>query len=202
MSDFMLEYECLESIVHYSKALGKRAEEYSEGLESKIISGIGNVTGGSSGYLIQAADSVRDKIRTLKQKSDAFNSFAEEVTNLLEVAEQMDQEVVDAIAGQGEYSLEHHKSNWFEEWKTKLLNILSDTKNALFLIGTALLLKLANEYDSLENTIKKWYENAKKEVKEIWDKDIFIFTIIILHLSVIYIKSLRLVHHPLLPFKK
>ena len=46
MSDFILEYECLESIVHYSKALGKRAEEYSEGLESKIIRGIGNVTGG------------------------------------------------------------------------------------------------------------------------------------------------------------
>ena len=170
MSDFILEYECLESIVHYSKALGKRAEEYSEGLESKIISGIGNVTGGASGYLIQAADSVRDKIRALKQKSDAFNSFAEEVTNLLEVAEQMDQEVADAIAGQGEYSPEHHKSNWFEEWKTKLLNILSDTKNALLLIGTVLLLKLVNEYESLENTIKKWYENAKKEVKEIWDK--------------------------------
>ncbi len=82
----------------------------------------------------------------------------------------MDQEVADAIAGQGGYSPEHHKSNWFEEWKTKLLNILSDTKNALLLIGTALLLKLANEYDSLENTIKKWYGNAKKEVKEIWDK--------------------------------
>lgn len=170
MSDFILEYDCLESIVHYSKALGKRAEEYSVDLESTILSGIENVTGGSSEYLLQAADSVRDKIKALKQKSDRFNHFAEQVSGLLEAAEQMDQEVADVIAGQHEYFLEHHKSNRLEDWKTKLLEILTDTNKALFLIGTLLLLKLENDFESLETTIKKWYENETKKVKEIWDK--------------------------------
>ncbi len=61
MSDFILNYEELEAIAHYSKDLGKEALEYSEDLEKTIVNNIDNVTGDSSGYLIQAADSVEIK---------------------------------------------------------------------------------------------------------------------------------------------
>ena len=53
MPDFILEYDILESIAKDSKSLGKRAEEYAESLDSKIISGIENITGPSTGYLMK-----------------------------------------------------------------------------------------------------------------------------------------------------
>jgi hypothetical protein len=43
MSDFILEYDMLESIAVYSKGLGKYAEEYGESLEYKVIGGIVNI---------------------------------------------------------------------------------------------------------------------------------------------------------------
>ncbi|MGN6714061.1 hypothetical protein [Anaerocolumna jejuensis] len=171
MSDFILEYDVLESIAVYSKFLGKRAEEYEENLENKIISGIANVTGSSTGYLKSASDSVKDKINTLKQKSDAFYHYAEQITNLLETAERIDQEVADAITAQREYFLDHHKSLRLDDWKAKLLGLLVDLKNSIPLLGTIadLLEGLNTVIESLEDSIRHWYEceGGKYVIKEI-----------------------------------
>ena len=141
MSDFILEYDNLEAIAVYSRTLGQRAEEYSESLERKIIGGIETVTGPSSAYLLRANDSVMDKINALKRKAEDFYHFAEQITKLLETAQQRDQEVVDAITGQGGIFLEHHQSLRMEDWKVNLINLFVDTKNSPFLMVMAELLK-------------------------------------------------------------
>ncbi len=159
MSDFILYYDRLEAVANHSKSLGKRADEYAADLERKIISGISTVTGPSSGYLLSASDSVRDKITALKQKSQAFYQFAEQIMKLLEVAEQMDREVADAITGRrGE--LEHHKSLRLEDWKAKLIELLVDIKNGSPPLSTIadLLGGMAAIHESLEDSIKHWYE--------------------------------------------
>jgi hypothetical protein len=160
MSDFILEYNILESIATNSKSLGKRSKEYSEKLESKIISGIDCVAGPSSGYLMSASDSVRDKINALKLKSDAFYHFADQISNLLEVAEQIDQEVADAIAAQREFFLDHHESLRIADWKAALLGLIVDIKNSIPLLGTIadVLEGLNAVFESLEDSIKHWYE--------------------------------------------
>ncbi len=170
MSDFILNYEELEAIARYSNDLGKETLEYSEDLEKTIVNNIDNVTGDSSGYLIQAADSVRDKIIALRQKSEAFYHFSDEITNLLIVAERMDQEVADAIAGQGEYSLEHQKAGRLEEWWVKLLDLLTDANKTILLLCIASLAKLKMKFDSLKNTIKDWYEREYIKMLEVADK--------------------------------
>ncbi len=169
MSDFILYYDRLEAVANHSKSLGKRADEYAADLERKIISGIGTVTGPSSGYLLSASDSVRDKITALKQKSQAFYQFAEQIMKLLEVAEQMDQEVADAITGRrGE--LEHHKSLGLEDWKAKLIELLVDIKNGSPPLSTIadLLGGMAAIHESLNDSIKHWYETeaGKRKGKE------------------------------------
>ncbi|WFR56235.1 polymorphic toxin-type HINT domain-containing protein [Anaerocolumna sp. AGMB13025] len=159
MTDFILDYDMLEEVANHSKSLGKRADEYAADLERKLISGIGTVTGPSSGYLLSASDLIRDKINALKQKSDAFYQFAEQIMKLLEVAEQMDQEVADAITGRrGE--LEHHKSLRIEDWKAKLIGLLVDIKNGSPPLSTIadLLGGMAAIHESLEDSIKHWYE--------------------------------------------
>ena len=160
MADFILEYDILESIANNSKALGKRSKEYSEKLESKIITGIDRVAGPSSGYLTSASDSVRDKINALKLKSDAFYHFADQITNLLEVAEQIDQEVADAIAAQREYFLDHHEALRIDDWKAKLLGLIVDIKNSIPLLDTIadILDGLKAVFEALEDSIKHWYE--------------------------------------------
>jgi len=160
MSDFILDYEILEAIAKNSKSLGKQAEDYSESLHSKMISGINQVTGGSSGYLINASDLVRDKINLLKEKSDAFYSFAEQVTNLLTVAEQIDQEVADAIAASREYFLDHHQSLRIEDWKAKLLDLLVDIKNSIPILNLLadILKGIEAVFESLRDTLRHWYE--------------------------------------------
>ena len=168
MTDFILDYEVLETVANYSKSLGKRADEYADELERKIISGIGTVTGPSSGYLLSASDSVRDKITALRQKTEAFYQFSEQIIKLLEVAEQMDQEVADAITGRrGE--LEHNKSLGLEDWKAKLIDLLVDIKNGSPLLATIadILGKMDATHDSLEDSIKHWYmcEGGKRAVK-------------------------------------
>ncbi|SHK70399.1 hypothetical protein SAMN02745136_03158 [Anaerocolumna jejuensis DSM 15929] len=160
MSDFILEYDMLESIAAYSKSLGKRAGEYEESLEKKMISGIASITGPSTGYLQSASDSVRDKANALNQKSDVFYHYAEQITNLLETAERIDQEVADAITAQREYFLDHHKSLRLDDWKTKLLGLLVDLKNSIPLLGTIadLLEGLNTVIESLGDSIRHWYE--------------------------------------------
>ncbi len=160
MSDFILEYDMLESIAVYSKGLGKYAEEYGESLEYKVIGGIANVTGPSSGYLQNAGDSVRDKVKALKQKSDTFYHYAEQITNLREVAERIDQEVADAIVSQRGYFLDHHEFQRLDDWKVKLLGLLVDIKirNRLLKSIANLLTgsNIINEF--LEDSIRHWYE--------------------------------------------
>jgi hypothetical protein len=168
MSDFILNYGILETIANDSKSLGKRADEYADNLENKIISGIGTVTGPPSGYLLSASDSVRDKITALKQKSEAFYQFAEQIIKLLEVAEQMDQEVADAITAQrGE--LEHNKSLGLEDWKAKLIDLLVDIKNGSPLLASIadILGGMAAIHESLNDSIKHWYDcgGGKRAVK-------------------------------------
>jgi hypothetical protein len=160
MSDFILDYDILESIAKYSNSIGKRSEEYSESLENKIISAIGSVTGPSSGYLTSASDSVRDKINALKQKSEAFYHFAKQIENLLEVAERIDQEVADAIAAGREYFLDHHESLRIDDWKAKLLSLYVDLKNSIPLLGTIadMLEGLDTIFESLKDSVRHWYE--------------------------------------------
>ncbi len=173
MSDFILYYDKLEEVANHSKSLGKLAKEYADDLESKIISGIGTVTGPSSGYLLSASDSVRDKINALEQKSEAFYQFAEQIIKLLEVAEQMDQEVADAITVQRGV-LEHNKSLQLEDWKAKLINLLVDIKNDSPLLSTIadILGGMGAIHESLNDSIKHWYvaEGGKRKVKEALDK--------------------------------
>ena len=103
---------------------------------------------------------VRDKVNALKQKSDAFYHYAEQITNLLETAERIDQEVADAITAQREYFLDHHKSLRLDDWKAKLLGLLVDLKNSIPHLGTIadLLEGLNTVIESLGDSIRHWYE--------------------------------------------
>ena len=163
MSDFILYYDILELIVEYSKDLGKRSEEYGESLEKKIIAAIENVTGGSSGNLINASNSVSEKIKVLKQKSEDFHQFAVKISTLLEVAQQTDQEVADAIAIQRDNFLGHHKSLRIENWKEKLLALLVDFEisSSLLAVISEVLDALPDIFKSLEGTIRDWYKSAE-----------------------------------------
>jgi hypothetical protein len=160
MSDFILEYDILESIAKHSNSLGKRAEEYKESLENRMLSGIGNITGPSSRYLLNASDSISDKINDLKQKSETFYNFAKQISNLLEVAEQIDQEVADAISAQREYLLEHHESLRIQNFKVRLLELLVEVENLIPLLSiiAASLRELEVKQESLEDVIKNWYK--------------------------------------------
>ncbi len=163
MSDFILDYDILELIVEYSKALGKRSEEYGESLDKKIIAAIENVTGGSSGNLINASNSVSEKIKVLKQKSEDFHQFAVKISSLLEVAQQTDQEVADAIAIQRDNFLGHHKPLRIENWKEKLLDLLVDFEisSSLLTVISEVLDMLPDVFKSLKGTIGDWYKSVE-----------------------------------------
>ena len=160
MSDFILDYDVLEDIAKYSDSLGRRAGEYGESLERKIIGAIDGVTGPSSGYLLNASDCVRDKINALNIKSKEFYQFSAQIKKLLEVAEQMDQEVADAIMAQREYFLDHHESLRIEDWKAKLQGLLVELKNSIPLLEVIadVLEGLDTIFESLKDSIKHWYE--------------------------------------------
>jgi hypothetical protein len=169
MSDFILEYDILESIAKYSNVLGKRAEEYKESLENRMLSGIGNITGPSSRYLSDASDSVSDKINELKQKSETFYNFEKQILNLLEIAEQIDQEVADAITAQREFLLEHHESLRLQNFKVILLDLLVEVENFIPLLSTiaASLRELEVKQESLADVIKNWYKKPGNVLSDI-----------------------------------
>lgn len=161
MSDFILEYDILESIVKDSNSMGKRAEEYRKSLESRVISALGNVTGPSSAYLTSASDSVGDKINALKKKSDAFYHYAEQISNLLKVAEQVDQEVANTIAAQREFRIEHHESQRLGNWKAVLPNLLAGVGSSSLLAAQIAGLSAGIDTGSSKANIKLLYKSAE-----------------------------------------
>lgn len=159
MPDFILDYDVLESIAYYSETLGKRSEEYSQRLENKLIIGISEVTGQSSGNLENASDLVRDKVNALKLKSEAFYHFADQIKNLNEVAQQIDKEVADAITvNRGNH--EHHISMRLENMNVKLTKLLVELgrNDSLLPLLAGLLGDLDVSVASLKEAIRHWYE--------------------------------------------
>ncbi len=172
MPDFILDYDDLETISNYSKSLGKCAEEYGEELDSQIVTAIANVTGVSTGHLTSARDSVKGKIKELKLKTEDFYNLADQISNLLEVAKQEDQEVADIINSQRKYSIEHHKSLQMDDLSQKLLKLFVNVKNKNSHL--ALLLDIINESDtvltSFADYLKYYYKYERGKNKNIADR--------------------------------
>ena len=165
MSDFVIEYDVLESVIGYSKDLERQANDYAEELEQNIVTAIDNVTGASSGNLTNAIDLVSDKIKMLKRKSDNFNHLANQISDLLEVAIQMDQEVADSIAMQSRYKLIHNESGRLENWIDKILKLLvsiGDNKLVMKLIADRLKDLLPGSRFT-KDFIIEWYKEALTE---------------------------------------
>jgi hypothetical protein len=168
MSDFVLEYDVLASIIGYSKDLERQTNDYAEELERKIVTAIDNVTGTSSGNLTSAKDLVCDKIKTLKRKSDNFNYLAKQISDLLEVAVQMDQAVADTIAMQSKYNVVHNKSGRLENWMEKILRLLvgiGNNKVVMKLITDSLKYYLPGSKLTID-FIKEWYKEAFTEYRK------------------------------------
>ena len=165
MSDFVIEYDVLESVMGYSKDLERQANDYAEELEQNIVTAIDNVTGASSGNLTNARDLVSDKIKMLKRKSDNFNHLANQISDLLEVAIQMDQEVADTIAMQSRYKLVHNESGRLENWIDKILKLLvsiGDNKLVMKLIADRLKDLLPGSRFT-KDFIIEWYKEVLTE---------------------------------------
>lgn len=165
MSDFVIEYDVLESVMGYSKDLERQANDYAEELEQNIVTAIDNVTGASSGNLTNAIDLVSDKIKMLKRKSDNFKHLANQISDLLEVAIQMDQEVADTIAMQSRYKLIHNESGRLENWIDKILKLLvsiGDNKLVMKLIADRLKDLLPGSRFT-KDFIIEWYKEALTE---------------------------------------
>ncbi len=165
MSDFVIEYDVLESVMGYSKDLERQANDYAEELEQNIVTAIDNVTGASSGNLTNARDLVSDKIKMLKRKSDNFNHLANQISDLLEVAIQMDQEVADTIAMQSRYKLVHNESGRLENWIDKILKLLvsiGDNKLVMKLIADRLKALFPGSRFT-KDFIIEWYKEALTE---------------------------------------
>lgn len=165
MSDFVIEYDALESVIGYSKDLERQAHDYAEELEHNIVTAIDNVTGASSGNLTNARDLVSEKIKMLKRKSDNFNHLANQISNLLEMAIQMDQEVADIIAMQNRYKLVHNESGRLENWIDKIIKLLvsvGDNKLVMKLIADRLKDLLPGSRFT-KDFIIEWYKEALTE---------------------------------------
>jgi len=165
MSDFVIEYDVLESVMGYSKDLERQANDYAEELEQNIVTAIDNITGASSGNLTNARDLVSDKIKMLKRKSDNFNHLANQISDLLEVAIQMDQEVADTIAMQSRYKLVHNESGRLENWIDKILKLLvsiGDNKLVMKLIADRLKALFPGSRFT-KDFIIEWYKEALTE---------------------------------------
>ena len=165
MSDFVIKYDVLESVMGYSKDLERQANDYAEELEQNIVTAIDNVTGASSGNLTNARDLVSDKIKMLKRKSDNFNHLANQISDLLEVAIQMDQEVADTIAMQSRYKLVHNESGRLENWIDKILKLLvsiGDNKLVMKLIADRLKALFPGSRFT-KDFIIEWYKEALTE---------------------------------------
>ncbi|MDF2869629.1 MAG: hypothetical protein K0R05_1204 [Anaerocolumna sp.] len=168
MSDFVLEYDVLASIIGYSKDLEKQTNDYAEELERNIVTAIDNVTGTSSGNLTSAKDLVSDKINMLKRKSDNFNYLAKQISDLLEVAEQMDQEVADTIAMQSKYNVVHNESGRLENWIDEMLKLLvgiGNNKLVMKLIADSLKYLLPGSKLTIDLIIE-WYKEAFTEYRK------------------------------------
>lgn len=149
----------------YSKDLERQANDYAEELEQNIVTAIDNVTGASSGNLTNARDLVSDKIKMLKRKSDNFNHLANQISDLLEVAIQMDQEVADTIAMQSRYKLVHNESGRLENWIDKILKLLvsiGDNKLVMKLIADRLKALFPGSRFT-KDFIIEWYKEALTE---------------------------------------
>lgn len=149
----------------YSKDLERQANDYAEELEQNIVTAIDNVTGASSGNLTNAIDLVSDKIKMLKRKSDNFNHLANQISDLLEVAIQMDQEVADTIAMQSRYKLVHNESGRLENWIDKILKLLvsiGDNKLVMKLIADRLKALFPGSRFT-KDFIIEWYKEALTE---------------------------------------
>ncbi len=98
----------------------------------------------------------RYKINALKLKSDAFYHFADQILNLLEVAEQIDQEVADAITASKRVFFGSSQSLRIDDWKAKLLGLIVDIKNSIPLLDTIadILEGLKAVFEALEDSIK------------------------------------------------
>ena len=168
MSDFVLEYDVLASIIGYSKDLERQTNDYAEELERNIVTAIDNVTGTSSGNLTSAKDLVCDKIKMLKRKSDNFNYLAKQISDLLEVAEQMDQEVADTIAMQSKYNVVHNESGRLENWIDEMLKLLvgiGNNKLVMKLIADSLKYLLPGSKLTIDFIIE-WYKEVFTEYRK------------------------------------
>lgn len=165
MSDFVIDYDVLASVIEYSKDLERQTNDYAEELEQNIVTAIDNVTGASSGNLTNARDLVSDKIKMLKRKSENFNHLANQIRELIEVAIQMDQEVADTIAMQSRYKLVHNESGRLENWVDKILKLLvsiGDNKLVMKLIADSIKDLLPGSRFT-KDFIIEWYKEALTE---------------------------------------
>lgn len=158
MSDFILDYDILETIAKNSNTISKKANEYADSLTSKVANAINGVSP-SSGYLSDASYYVNAKVDQLQQKSREFSDFANKINNLAEMAKRVDEEVAELLAQSKERFLNYHESLRIDDWKARILEWLVDIKNSLpilELIGNVLS-SIETILESLADNIKHWY---------------------------------------------
>jgi hypothetical protein len=159
MSDFVLQYDLLESIAKRSNSLGRQADDYANSLTSRVAKAITSVTGSSSGYLEDASYYVNEKVGKLQKKAQEFYDFASQVTILAETATRVDEEVQNLLAESKEEFLQHHESLRIDDWKADILNWLVGIKNKLpFLEVLGNILSAVNTLlETCLDSIKYWY---------------------------------------------
>ena len=159
MSDFILDYDILETIAKNANTISEKATEYADSLTSKVANAIHDISP-SSGYLSDASYYVNAKIDQLRQKARDFSDFANQINNLAELARRVDEEVAELLKQRQELFLNYHESLRIDDWKASILEWLVDFKNKfpiLEMIGNVLS-SIETVRESMEDTIKHWYE--------------------------------------------
>lgn len=160
MSRVVINYDVLSDIASYASKISKKADSYADDLTKKVLNKFDDITGGASSSTSDAKYYVNAKIKSLREKHNAYSSLSTKITNFSEKAQRIDKDVEQTIARNQEKFLQKHEHLRIDEWKANILNWLVDLKNScpLFeLVGNALR-DLGTAVSDMFAEIKHWYE--------------------------------------------
>lgn len=156
MSDLVIHYDDLNQMAEELGKVAKEASAYVAALSESMIKPMGNITGGSSAYLTDAANLVRQKINELTQKAERCGNLAVQVSDLSELASTIDEEVATLLEKCNDDFFNRHESLKVSELEETIIGWLVELKNKI-----PILEDLSNFVGSINETVS----HAKDEVK-------------------------------------
>lgn len=159
MSTIVISGNSLELVARAAENVSRKAQDYADALSRKVASKFDDVPGGGSEYLADASYMVQEKIKQLNRKTEAFSTYAKQVTQFAQTARRVDQEVRDAILNNQNTFMDKHGIK-VPGWKAAIIEWLVNFKNsnAIFTIIGDIIQGIGDTVSDVLDQIRYWYK--------------------------------------------